>query len=86
MTVYDRGCVHDRLILLFEGKRHHQKGGRVDSWSRYQHFSLDFHCDTNTMNIVLNALTAFTSYLWLREAVGRGHAIELAKPVSALAT
>ena len=70
--------------MLFEDKRHHQKGGRVDSWSRYQHFSLDFHCDTNTMNIVLNALTAFTSYfsVGLQEAVGRSHATELAKPVS----
>ena len=41
-----------------------ESAARVDSWSRYQHFSLDFldfPCDTNTMNIVLNALTAFTS-------------------------
>jgi len=62
-------------------------GGRVDSWSRHHHFSLDFldfPCDTNTMNIVLNALTAFTSYFSVRlqEAVGRSHATELAKPVS----
>jgi hypothetical protein len=36
------------------------------------------------MNIVLNALTAFTSYflVGLQEAVGRSHATELAKPVS----
>ena len=36
----------------------------MDFWPSYQHFSLDFldfPCDTNTMNIVLNALTAFTS-------------------------
>jgi hypothetical protein len=60
----------------------------VDFWSSYQHFSLDFldfPCHTNTMNIVLNALTAFTSYcsVRLQEAVGRSHAIELTKPVSA---
>ena len=60
--------------------------GRVDSWSGYQHFSLDFldfPCDTNTMNIVLNALTAFTSCNFsvrLQEAVGRSYATELAKP------
>jgi hypothetical protein len=37
------------------------------------------------MNIVLNALTAFTSFNFsvrLQEAVGRSHATELAKPVS----
>ena len=69
MTVYDRGCVHDRLILLFEGKRHHQKGGRVDSWSRYQHFSLDFHCDTNTMNICVEC--AYRVYvLFFGQAAG----------------
>ena len=62
--------------------------GRADSSSRYQHFSLDFldfPCDTNTMNIVLNALTAFTSCNFsvrLQEAVGRSHATELGKPVS----
>jgi hypothetical protein len=60
----------------------------VDSRSRYLHFSLDFldlACDTNTMNIVLNALTAFTScnfWLKLQEAVGRSHATELVEPIS----
>jgi len=52
---------------------------------KLQHFSLDFldfPCDTNTMNIVLNALCAFTSCNFsvrLQEAVGRSHANELAK-------
>jgi len=52
-----------------------------------QHFSLDFldfPCDTNTMNIVVNALPAFRSYHFsvrLRET-GRSHASELSKPVS----
>jgi hypothetical protein len=61
--------------------------GRVDSWSRYKHFSLDFldfPCDTNTMNIVLNALSALTACdfsVRLQEAVGRSHATELAMPV-----
>jgi hypothetical protein len=60
----------------------------VDAWSGYQHFSLDFldfPCDTNTMNIVLNALTAFMSRYFsvrLQEAVGRSHATAFAKLVS----
>ncbi len=48
-------------------------GGRVDCWSRYRQFSLDFldfPCNTNTMNIVLNGLNAFTSCNLFGQAAG----------------
>jgi hypothetical protein len=67
-------------------------GGGLDSRPRCQHFSLDFldfPCDTNTMNIVLNTLTAFTSCNFsvrLQEAAGRNYATELAKAGVASAT
>jgi hypothetical protein len=54
---------HARAVVQERDKaieRANELGRKVDSWLRYQHFSLDFldfPCDTNTMNIVLNALT-----------------------------
>ena len=48
-------------------------GNRMDCWSRDRQFSLDFldfPCDTNTMNIVLNGLNAFTSCNLFGQAAG----------------
>jgi len=73
------------MRTLSKNKAIGRKGGSggflVEVPALFTRFPLDFPCDTNTMNIVLNALTAFTSCNFsvrLQEAVGRSHATELA--------